>query len=183
MCLQINLSETGTSQLSINTYYGLLKLLSTCASSSPAVAQQLLEKGTPGIIKSLLANSALLPSSTSASASSMLRSADQLFLVLSLTCELLPPVPEAPTLVLQGQPALPPPEASGSSGSSSAPGEAATDERAAYLKADSGTLNLFCQDLLPLLLQLYSATVMPQVGFGWGAWGAWDVIIRCLEGL
>lgn len=43
--LQISISESGsmTSQLSLATYYGLVKLLATCAASSAVVSQSLLE--------------------------------------------------------------------------------------------------------------------------------------------
>mmetsp|Transcript_11522 Transcript_11522/g.28178 ORF Transcript_11522/g.28178 Transcript_11522/m.28178 type:complete len:2013 (-) Transcript_11522:941-6979(-) len=147
----ITLSDNGTSTLSLNTYYGLIKLLATCASASPAVARQLVERGMLGVIKSLLAGSSLLPNSAASSTSSMLRSADQLFVVLSLTCELLPPLPEASTVMLQSLPALP------------AESATANDERAKALKEDPAICKMMCTQLLPILLQVFAATVMPQV--------------------
>lgn len=152
--LQISLSETGTSTLSLNTYYSLIKLLATCASASPAVARQLLERGMLGVIKTLLSGSSLLPNSTASSTTSMLRSADQLFAVLSLACELLPPLPESSAVMLQNLPALP------------AGNAASSDDRAKALKEDPALGQMLCHDVLPILLNVYSATVMPQVRAG-----------------
>ena len=55
-CLQISVSDTGsmTSQLSVSTYYGLLKLLSTCVTGSHTVAENLLQSGISGTLHNLL---------------------------------------------------------------------------------------------------------------------------------
>lgn len=52
----ITVSEGGTitSQLSVSTYFGLIKLLTTCVISSPAVAETLLQNGMSGTLRSLL---------------------------------------------------------------------------------------------------------------------------------
>ena len=55
-CLQISVSDTGsmTSQLSVSTYYGLVKLLSTCVTGSHTVAENLLQSGISGTLHNLL---------------------------------------------------------------------------------------------------------------------------------
>ena len=55
-CLQISVSDTGsmTSQLSVSTYYGLVKLLSTCVTGSHTVAENLLQSGISDTLRNLL---------------------------------------------------------------------------------------------------------------------------------
>ena len=43
-----------TSQLSVSTYYGLIKLLSTCVKGSHTVAENLLQAGMSGTLRNLL---------------------------------------------------------------------------------------------------------------------------------
>ena len=52
----VAVSETGsmTSQLSVSTYYGLIKLLTTCAAGSPTVTESLHTAGISGTISRLL---------------------------------------------------------------------------------------------------------------------------------
>ena len=54
--MQISVSDTGsmTSQLSVSTYYGLVKLLSTCVAGSHTVAENLLQSGISGTLHNLL---------------------------------------------------------------------------------------------------------------------------------
>ena len=75
----MGVSEAGaiTSQLMVSTYYGLVRLLATCASGSHSVAETLLQSALPETLRRLLASSPLF-SSTSTSSSSVLRSTDQL---------------------------------------------------------------------------------------------------------
>ncbi len=40
-----------TSQLSVSTYYGLIRLLTTCARGSPAVAESLLQADMAGTMR------------------------------------------------------------------------------------------------------------------------------------
>lgn len=53
----VTVTEYGsmTSQLSISTYYGLIRLLTSCASGSPAVAESLLQANLPTTMHNLLA--------------------------------------------------------------------------------------------------------------------------------
>ncbi len=60
----VTVTENGsmTSQLSISTYYGLIRLLTSCASGSHAVAESLLQANLSTTMRNLLAryNSTLL---------------------------------------------------------------------------------------------------------------------------
>jgi E3 ubiquitin-protein ligase TRIP12 len=194
----VSLNESGgaVSQLSLNTYYSLIKLLATCAASSPAVAVQLLEGGVLRVVCTLLGTSALLPGAGAGTGnSSMLRSADQLYEVMALVTELLPALPEATTVVAENLAALPggspPPPVPGgkdTTGSKDASPEAGAapadkgagvsgsagkdkgaaaagkqDERAVYLSQHPEAVQTLAQEVLPLLLQLYTATVITQV--------------------
>lgn len=101
-------------------------------------------------ILSLLSTSTML--FTTASSASVLRTAAQLHEVVALLHHLLPAVPDASAMVLEGLPALPSPSAA-----------AAADPRTAFLLEQPPLVKKLCLDLLPLLLQVHSATVMPQV--------------------
>ena len=70
-----------TAQLNVSTYYGLVKLLATCAGGSASVAENLLTGGLPDTIRRLLRTSTLF-SSSATSSSSVLRTNDQLLEVL-----------------------------------------------------------------------------------------------------
>ncbi|KIY98523.1 E3 ubiquitin-protein ligase TRIP12, partial [Monoraphidium neglectum] len=80
-------------QLSLGTYYGLIRLLATCAAGSPAVAESLLQGPLVDTLRQLLAGSAML--SSAAGQACVLRTADQLSEVVGLAAALLPPVPDA----------------------------------------------------------------------------------------
>lgn len=56
----VSVSEGGsmTSQLAVSTYYGLLKLLTTCAAGCPAVVETLHTSGISGNIRKLISRSA-----------------------------------------------------------------------------------------------------------------------------
>lgn len=61
----VAVSETGsmTAQLSLSTYYGLIKLLTTCAAGSHCVAESLLTAKLSGTMRNLLARYVLSPAS------------------------------------------------------------------------------------------------------------------------
>ncbi|KAK9798991.1 hypothetical protein WJX73_009807 [Symbiochloris irregularis] len=158
----ISVSEGGslTSQLSVSTYFGLVKLLTTCVISSAAVAETLLENGISGTLHSLLQSSSLFASATS-SPGSILRSSDQLYEVVTLACELLPPLPNA---------SLPAPAhelfnipRTGVSAAVRERNAASVATREAFLQAHPEAMASFCSDLLPTLLTVHGATVNAQV--------------------
>lgn len=72
-------------QLAVATYYGLIKLLATCAGGSASVAETLLSGELPDTVRRLLQTSTLFSSSTTSTAS-VLRTNDQLLEVQILLC-------------------------------------------------------------------------------------------------
>ncbi len=77
--LQVAVSEAGSmrAQLSTVTYYGLVKLLGTCAAGSASVAEALLAGPLVDTVKTLLQTSTLFSSATTNTAS-VLKSNGQL---------------------------------------------------------------------------------------------------------
>ncbi len=82
---KVAVSEAGsmTAQLNTATYYGLIKLLATCAGGSASVAETLLKGSLPDTLQRLLRTSPLFTSG-STSAASVLRTNDQLLEVTRL---------------------------------------------------------------------------------------------------
>jgi E3 ubiquitin-protein ligase TRIP12 len=151
----VAVSETGSiaSALSANTFYGLVKLLSTCAAASHIVAEALLTAGISSTIRKLLATSPLLASST-ASPGNVLRSADQLQDLVSLAAHLLPPVADARVAFLT--------ENKNENAKPTGGGEQAC-ALTAYLKDNPSAAEHVAADLLPAMLQVYSASAAPNV--------------------
>lgn len=101
----------------------------------------------------------------------MLRTPDHLYEALCLLAGLLPAVAEAPAVVREALPALQQGEgggagASGAPGASGAAAAAGSAARARYLAEHGEVTRQLCNEVLPLLLQLLSATVLVQVGRG-----------------
>ncbi|KXZ47851.1 hypothetical protein GPECTOR_32g463 [Gonium pectorale] len=156
----IGLSDTGamTSQLSLSTYYGLLKLLSTAASSSASVATTLLDAGALSTIRTLLATSPLLMAGPGGGGgSALLRTPDQLHEVLALLSELLPPVQDSQALVSSNSPLELPQQQAGA-----VPRGRGQELQAHMLGHPLLTMQL-CGEVLPLVLTSYSATVISEV--------------------
>ncbi|XP_057436689.1 E3 ubiquitin-protein ligase UPL3-like [Lotus japonicus] len=85
-------SGGGQSSLSTPTYTGLIRLLSTCASGSPLGAKTLLLLGISGILKDILSGSGV--SSNASVSPALSRPAEQIFEIVNLANELLPPLPQ-----------------------------------------------------------------------------------------
>jgi len=147
-------NSTGSStQTSVCTYFGMVKVLSTCASGSAAVAQQLLKAGVVDTLRQLLGNCAMLSSgrgSSSGGTAPVLRTSDQLYEVMTLAHELLPAVPDASAMLLQDLPTHCPTAAQGARNSSVGP----ADVQAEFLQAEPEMVMNVCQSLLPLSLQV-----------------------------
>lgn len=164
----ISINEGGSSasstQTSVGTYFGMVKLLSTCASGSAAIAQQLLKAGVVDTLRQLLASSAMLSSSGSATGGTVLRTPDQLYEVMTLAHELLPAVPDASDMIMRdlpthstaaAGPAAAVAAAAGMSGvAAAAGGNEQADALAEFLKGDPDMVMTICQSLLPLSLQV-----------------------------
>jgi E3 ubiquitin-protein ligase TRIP12 len=159
----VAVSDTGsiTSQLSGSTFYGLVKLLATCASGSHVVAESLLQAGVSGTLKKLLITSPLL-SATLASPGNALRSADHLQDLVSLANQLLPAIPDASAAVLSSMP-TPPPELSGAGAAAAAarpPSNAALQATAlaAYLQENPEAADRVAEDLLAVMLKVHASS-------------------------
>ncbi|BBM99900.1 E3 ubiquitin-protein ligase TRIP12 [Marchantia polymorpha subsp. ruderalis] len=160
--------------LSTSTYTGLIRLLSTCASGSAAAAESLLLLRISSILKDILAGAGLV-SCTSVSPSSVNRPPEQLYEIVTLVNELLPPMPDA---------------LAGATGALSSNGVAggrvsrkystvinaakAELEQRGHESADVGIrekllhdqpelLVQFGVDLFPVLVQVYGSSVNPPV--------------------
>jgi hypothetical protein len=164
--LQVNISEGAgmASRLSTTTYYTLIKLLATAASGSHTIAETLLQAGTSEVLRTLLANSSML--STSTTPASILKSTDQLYEVVNLAHELLPPLTDAARAVQQDMP-LASGAARGSAGGAGTSASAAAAEeqclRAQFMSQNPEILQKFSQDLLPLLVQVGGCAREPEL--------------------
>ncbi|XP_011088600.1 E3 ubiquitin-protein ligase UPL3 [Sesamum indicum] len=157
-------SGGGQASLSTSTYTGLIRLLSTCASGSALGAKSLLLLGISGILKDILSGSGLV-SSMSVSPS-LSRPTEQIFEIVNLANELLPPLPQG-TISLPASSSLfvrgsfPKKGHVGSSGkqedSNGNIHDVSTREK---LMNDQPALLLqFGMDLLPVLVQIYGSSV------------------------
>jgi E3 ubiquitin-protein ligase TRIP12 len=173
-------------QLSLGTYYGLIRLLATCAAGSPAVAESLLQGPLVDTLRQLLAGSAML--SSAAGQACVLRTADQLSEVVGLAAALLPPVPDAAAVMLQGLPSRPPGGGAGGAGSAGAAAAAAAaaggdGARASFLRDHPEVLAKYTEGLLPLLLQVGTAPGVAgdTQGRGLDTSQGWLTVARTLE--
>nr|GMC85326.1 E3 ubiquitin-protein ligase UPL3 [Ipomoea batatas] len=161
-------SGGGQSSLSTSTYTGLIRLLSTCASGSAIGAKTLLHLGISGILKEILSGSGLV--STMSVSPALSRPPDQIFEIVNLANELLPPLP-------QGTISLPVSSnlfikgsftkkfcAGGSSkqedvNASSQDIAQEVSAREKLLNEQPEFLRQFGMDLLPVLIQIYGSSV------------------------
>lgn len=89
--ISVTNSGSARASLSSSTYTVLIRLLSTCASSSALSTKELLEMGISGILRDILASSGLV--SQIAVPFSSNRPPDQLYEIVSLVNKLLPSLP------------------------------------------------------------------------------------------
>ncbi|KAG5064939.1 hypothetical protein AAZX31_04G003500 [Glycine max] len=157
-------SGGGQASLSTPTYTGLIRLLSTCASGSPLGAKTLLLLGTSGILKDILSGSGV--SSNTSVSPALSRPADQIFEIVNLANELLPPLPQG-TISLPVSSNL---FVKGSVVKKSSSGNSGIQEdtngnvheilaREKLLNDQPELLQQFGMDLLPVLMQIYGASV------------------------
>ncbi|KAL8109769.1 hypothetical protein AgCh_025745 [Apium graveolens] len=161
-------SGGGQSSLSTSTYTGLVHLLSTCASGSPLGAKTLLLLGISGILKNILSGSGLVAGMSAAPALS--RPAEQIFEIVNLANELLPPLPEgsislpASCNIFERGSHLKNAAASSSEvqvGSTRNNFEFSSREK--LLNEQPELLHQFGMDLLPVLIQIYGSSVNGSV--------------------
>ncbi|KAK4345454.1 hypothetical protein RND71_035630 [Anisodus tanguticus] len=157
-------SGGGQASLSTETYTGLIRLLSTCASGSPLVVKTLMILGISGILKDILSGSGLVASVSISPGLS--RPAEQIFEIVNLANELLPLLPQgiislpvSTNLFTRGS----------FTGKSSASGSSKQEDlnassqevsaREKLLNDQPELLQQFGTDLLPVLIQTYGSSV------------------------
>ncbi|XP_041015324.1 E3 ubiquitin-protein ligase UPL3-like [Juglans microcarpa x Juglans regia] len=157
-------SGGGQASLSAPTYTGLIRLLSTCASGSPLGAKTLLLLGISGILKDILVGSGI---STNASVSPALsRPSEQIFEIVNLANELLPPLPQgtislpaSANLFMRG-PVVKKTSAGSSGKQEDTNGNVPeVSAREKLLNDQPELLQHFGMDLLPVLIQIYGSSV------------------------
>ncbi|XP_011046694.1 PREDICTED: E3 ubiquitin-protein ligase UPL3-like isoform X1 [Populus euphratica] len=166
----ISTSSSGGGQASLNapTYTGLIRLLSTCASGSPLGAKTLLLLGASGILKDILLGSA--GCANSAVPPALSRPADQVFEIVNLANELLPPLPQGtislPTsssMLVKGSVVKKSPSSSSGKQDDNNGNVPEVSAREKLLNDQPELLQQFGMDLLPVLIQIYGASVNSPV--------------------
>lgn len=153
-------SGGGQASLGVSTYTGLIRLLSTCASGSPLGCRTLLLLGISSILKDILSGSGV---SANASISPALsRPADQIFEIVNLANELLPPLPEGSISLPTSANTL----VKGSGQKNSSPSTSGKQDdslrvspKEKLLSDQPELLQQFGLDLLPVLVQIYGSSV------------------------
>uniref|UniRef100_A0A7N0T0D4 HECT-type E3 ubiquitin transferase n=1 Tax=Kalanchoe fedtschenkoi TaxID=63787 RepID=A0A7N0T0D4_KALFE len=161
-------SGSGQASLSAPTYTGLIRLLAICASGSPLGAKTLLLSGISGTLKDILSGSGVVSSMSVSPALS--RPPEQIFEIVNLANELLPPLPIGTISIpgnsnifvrgsllrnYSGSSSVKPEEAKGSETEASA--------RAKLLNDQPELLQQFGMDLLPVAIQIYGSSVNAAV--------------------
>ncbi|XP_070042392.1 E3 ubiquitin-protein ligase UPL3-like isoform X2 [Nicotiana tomentosiformis] len=157
-------SGGGQASLSTETYTGLIRLLSTSASGSPLGAKTLMILGISRILKDILSGSGLV--ATVSISPALSRPPEQIFEIVNLANELLPPLPQgtislpvSTNLFIRGS-FTRKPSASGSVKQEDL--NASSQEvsaREKLLNDQPELLQQFGTDLLPVLIQTYGSSV------------------------
>ncbi|KAK7312253.1 hypothetical protein VNO77_36002 [Canavalia gladiata] len=157
-------SGGGQASLSTPTYTGLIRLLSTCASGSPLGAKTLLLLGISGILKDILSGSGV--SSNSSVSPALSRPPEQIFEIVNLANELLPTLPHGtiPPFIISNVFLKGPIVKKSPAGSSGKPEDTngnvpEISAREKLLNDQPALLKQFAMDLLPVLIQIYGASV------------------------
>ncbi|XP_060168620.1 E3 ubiquitin-protein ligase UPL3-like [Lycium barbarum] len=161
-------SGGGQASLSTSTYTGLIRLLSTCASGSPLGTKTLLLLGISGILKDILSGSGLV--ATVSVSPALSKPPEQIFEIVNLANELLPPLPQGtislPTgtsLLIKGS-TMKKSSASGSTKQEDTnPSSQEVSAREKLLNDQPKLLQQFGIDLLPVLIQVYGSSVNSAV--------------------
>ncbi|XAR59835.1 Ubiquitin--protein ligase [Bertholletia excelsa] len=162
----ISTSSAGGGQASLSspTYTGLIRLLSTCASGSLLGAKTLLLLGISGILKDILSGSGLVAGLSVSSA--LTRPPEQVFEIVNLANELLPPLPQgtislpSSTNLFAKGPFFKKSSAASSGKQEDANGSATEVSAHEKLLIDQPELlQQFGMDLLPVLIQIYGSSV------------------------
>ncbi|XP_057456554.1 E3 ubiquitin-protein ligase UPL3 [Lotus japonicus] len=157
-------SGGGQASLSTPTYTGLIRLLSTCASGSPLGAKTLLHLGISSILKDILSGSGA--SSNSSVSPALSRPPDQIFEIVNLANELLPPLPQgtislpvSSNLFIKGPVVKKSPAGSSGKQEDTNGNVPEISAREKLLNDQPELLKQFEMDLLPVLIQIYGSSV------------------------
>ncbi|KAL2537776.1 E3 ubiquitin-protein ligase [Forsythia ovata] len=157
-------SGGGQASLSTSTYTGLIRLLCTCASGSPLGAKSLLLLGISGILKDILSGSGLVASMSVSPALS--RPPEQIFEIVNLANELLPPLPEgtisipvSSNLFVKCSFSKKGPAGSSTKQEDLNGNTLEVSAREKLLNDQPELLQQFGMDLLPVLIQIYGSSV------------------------
>ncbi|KAK7264195.1 hypothetical protein RJT34_31800 [Clitoria ternatea] len=157
-------SGGGQASLSTPTYTGLIRLLSTCASGSPLGAKTLLLLGISGILKDILAGSGV--SSNASVSPALSRPPEQIFEIVNLANELLPPLPHGTislpiilNLFMKGPVVKKSPAGSSGKQEDTNGNVPEISAREKLLNDQPELLKQFSLDLLPVLIQIYGSSV------------------------
>nr|XP_043631865.1 E3 ubiquitin-protein ligase UPL3-like [Erigeron canadensis] len=166
--ISISGSGGGQASLSPSTYTGLIRLLSTCARGSPLGSTTLLVLGISGILKDILSGSGLV--ATMSVSPALSRPPEQIFEIVNLTNELLPPLPHGTISLPASTHSLMKGHLSkkSSAGSSdkreeTSGGALEISNREKLLTDQPEILQQFGMDLLPVLIQMYGSSVNAPV--------------------
>ncbi|XWS55086.1 hypothetical protein CRYUN_Cryun10bG0145300 [Craigia yunnanensis] len=161
-------SGGGQASLSTPTYTGLIRLLSTCASGSPLGAKTLLLLGISGILKDILSGSGV--SANSSVPPALSRPAEQIFEIVNLANELLPPLPQgtislpaSSNIFVKGSIVKKSPASSSGKQDDTHGNAPEVSAREKLLNDQPELLQQFGMDLLPVLIQIYGSSVNSPV--------------------
>ncbi|XP_020214843.1 E3 ubiquitin-protein ligase UPL3 [Cajanus cajan] len=157
-------SGGGQASLSTPTYTGLIRLLSTCASGSPLGAKTLLLLGISGILKDILSGSGV--SSNASVSPALSRPPEQIYEIVNLANELLPPLPHGTislpiisNMFLKGPIVRKSPAGSSGKQEDTNGNVPEISAREKLLNDQPELLKQFAMDLLPVLIQIYGSSV------------------------
>ncbi|RDX83695.1 E3 ubiquitin-protein ligase UPL3, partial [Mucuna pruriens] len=152
------------SSLSTPTYTGLIRLLSTCASGSPLGAKTLLLLGISGILKDILSGPGV--SSNASVSPALSRPPEQIFEIVNLANELLPPLPQGTislpiifNIFMKGPIVKKSPVGSSGKPEDMNGNVPEISAREKLLNDQPELLQQFAMDLLPVLIQIYGSSV------------------------
>ncbi|CAN4112559.1 unnamed protein product [Withania somnifera] len=161
-------SGGGQASLSTSTYTGLIRLLSTCASGSPLGTKTLLLLGISGILKDILSGSGVVAAVSISPALS--KPPEQIFEIVNLANELLPPLPQGtislPTgtnLLIKGSAVKRSSASASTKQEDTNPASQEVSAREKLLNDQPELLQQFGMDLLPVLIQVYGSSVNSPV--------------------
>ncbi|XP_039167350.1 E3 ubiquitin-protein ligase UPL3 isoform X2 [Eucalyptus grandis] len=162
----ISTNNSGGAQASLSTptYTGVIRLLSTCSSGSHLGAKTLLLLGISGILRDILSGSGV--SANGSVPPALTRPPEQIFEIVNLANELLPPLPlgtitlpVSSYLFVKG-PMLRKSPTSNSGKQEESNGNAVeVSTREKLLNEQPELLRQFGMDLLPVLIQIYGSSV------------------------